>query len=249
MPSRPGQLPRLFRLPGQSSMVHPVMQGNFKRVTLGKMQNPVRGLLHGTAAAASVIGGVGLWIRSDGDRSSQIPLLIFALSMVALYTVSCLYHSVPWRAQWKQRMRRVDHSMIYVLIAGTYTPIASIVLAGPLRWVTLATAWGVAGVGTLQKMFLPNVRDRFSIGAQTALGWLGLLLAVPLARRLPGAALSLGVLGGLLYTVGMVFCVTERPRLWPRVFSYHELFHVLVVAGSAAHYAMVFWYLTRFTAA
>jgi hemolysin III len=225
------------------------MQGDFKRVTLGKIQNPVRGILHGTAAVASVVGGLVLWLRSDGDLYRQVALLIFALSMVALYTVSCLYHSVPWRALWKERMQRVDHSMIYVLIAGTYTPIASIVLAGSLRWATLATAWGITGVGILQKTFLPNVRDWLSIGAQTTLGWLGLLLVVPLAQRLPGPALLLGVLGGLLYTVGMVFCVTQRPRLWPRVFSYHELFHILVVAGSATHYAMAFWYLARFVTA
>jgi hemolysin III len=220
------------------------MESGLERAMLGRMCHPVRGFLHGSAALASVIGGVALWMRTDGNVAHQITLAIFALSMVALYTVSSLYHSVPWREQWKRRMQRLDHSMIYVLIAGTYTPIAAIALSGRLRTATLVSVWAVATVGAIQKAFFPGVRDRFSIAAQTTLGWLGLLLVVPLARRLPGPALQLAVLGGLLYTLGMIFCVTKRPRLWPRVFSYHEVFHILVIAGSGAHYAMVFRYLS-----
>src|SRR5882724_9764814 len=111
------------------------------------MQNPVRGILHGTAAALSLAGGIALWIRSSGDPARQLALLIFALSLIALYTASSLYHSVPWRAVWKARMRRLDHAMIYVLVAGTYTPIALVVLEGAPRWMALAATWGIAAVG------------------------------------------------------------------------------------------------------
>jgi hemolysin III len=219
------------------------MESGLERAMLGGMCHPVRGLLHGSAALASMIGGGVLWMRTDGNVAHQITLLVFSLSMVALYTVSSLYHAVPWRTQWKHRMQRVDHAMIYVLIAGTYTPIAAIALGGWLRWATLATAWSVAAGGAIQKLFFPAVRDRFSIAAQTTLGWLALFLLVPLARSLPGQALQLVILGGLFYTLGMIFCVTKRPRLWPRVFSYHEVFHTLVIAGSGTHYAMVYQYL------
>lgn len=217
-------------------------QSEIERLTLGKMQNPVRGLLHGTAAVASIIGAIFLLAYATRP-AHQTALLVFAASMFGLYTVSSLYHSVPWRQEWKARMQRVDHSMIYVLVAGTYTPIAWIVLDGWLRTAILAAVWGIALVGILQKVFLPRVGEGFSIAMATIQGWLALPLFGPLAERLPASALILLGLGGLFYTVGMVFLVTERPRLWPRVFSYHEAFHVFVVTGSSLHYAMIFTYI------
>ena len=217
-----------------------------ERLTLGWMQNPVRGFLHGTAAAASAIGAVLLWIHGGGDLSRQIPLLVFGLSLVALYTVSSLYHSVPWRGAWKSRMQRIDHSMIYILVAGTYTPISFIVLDGWLRPAILAAVWGIALIGVLQKAFLPSVGNRFSIAMATGQGWLGVLLVLPLAQRLPGPGLGLVVLGGILYSVGFLIFLTRRPRLWPRVFSHHELFHIFVIAGSATHYAVTLWYVAPF---
>ena len=223
------------------------MSHELPRLTLGPMQNPVRGFLHGTAAVASVVGTVVLWRR--GAPAHQFALVVFTVGMFCLYTTSSLYHSVPWPAVWKARMQRVDHSMIYVLIAATYTPIAAVVLDGWLRVGVLCMAWGIALGGILQKVFLPHVSDGFAIAMTTIQGWLALPLFVPLAQRLPAPALLLMALGGVLYTVGMVFLVTERPRLWPRVFSYHEAFHVCVVAGSAAHYALMFAYVARFGAA
>lgn len=211
------------------------------------MQNPVRGFLQGSAAVLSVAGAVGLWLHGSGSLSHRIALLIFGLSLIALYTVSSLYHSVPWGRGWKERMQRLDHSMIYVLVAGTYTPVAVIVLDGWLRWPVLAATWGITVTGVAQKAFLPKLGRRFSIALQTTQGWLALPLLVPLAQRLPWPAPLLAVLGGVLYTAGMVLLVTERPRLWPRVFSHHEVFHICVVAGSAAHYAMTFAYVAPFT--
>ena len=223
------------------------MDRDTARMTLGRMQNPVRGLLHGVAAVASVVGAVFLWIRGSGDLSRDASLLIFGLSLVALYTVSSLYHSVPWRSIWKHRMQRLDHSMIYVLVAGTYTPVAYIALDGWLRVAALGTVWAIALVGAVQKAFVPKLGNGFSVTLQTLQGWLALLLLMPLSERLPLQALLLGALGGVLYTAGMVLFVTKRPRLWPRIFSYHEVFHIFVVAGSALHYAMTFLYIARFT--
>jgi hemolysin III len=210
------------------------------------MQNPVRGLLHGSAAVASVFGGVLLWMRCSGDVSRQLALLVFAASLVTLYTASSLYHSVPWRRVWKARMQRVDHSMIYVLIAGSYTPIAFVVLDGWPRVLALVASWVIAAIGIVQKVFWPGVRHGFSIALQTLQGWLAVPLLWPLAQRLPEPALYLILLGGFFYTVGMVLFVTKRPRLWPRLFSYHEVFHVFVIAGSTAHYLMAFWYVAGF---
>jgi len=136
--------------------------------------------------------------------------------------------------------------MIYVLIAATYTPLAWVVLDGWLRVAVLCMAWGIALGGILQKIFLPHVSENFAIAMTTTQGWFALPLFIPLTQRLPGSAMVLMGVGGALYTVGMIFLVTQRPQLWPRVFSYHEAFHVCVVGGCAAHYAMMFAYVARF---
>ncbi len=224
------------------------MRPTTDRATLGRMENPIRGILHGSAAVASLIGAFLLCARCS-DPLSRVALGVFAASLVTLYTASSLYHSVPWRSVWKARMQRLDHCMIYLLVAGTYTPLACIVLEGWPRWWGLGAAWSIAFLGILQKVLLPRVGDWFSITMQTLQGWLALPLLFPLAEKLGYSALVLMGLGGVFYTVGMVFLVTERPRLWPRVFSYHEAFHVLVIAGSAAHYSVMFAYVSRFAAA
>lgn len=209
------------------------------RATLGRMQNPVRGGLHGTAAVVSVAGLVNLVVRTIDNRPSMWSMVVFGLSLIVLYTTSSLYHSVPWNGRWKKRMQRLDHAMIFILIAGTYTPIAYNVLSGRWRSLTLGVVWGIAAIGIGQKLFLPQVRTWFSITLQTTMGWFAVVPIAEIARRLPNLALIFLFAGGLSYTVGMVIFSTKRPRLFPRVFSYHEVFHVLVVIGSLAHYLVV----------
>jgi len=216
-----------------------------ERLCLGRMQNPVRGFLHGSAAVLSLIGAFVLWHAGSGDRGMQIALVAFAASLVGLYTVSSLYHSVPWQAVWKRRMQRVDHSMIYLVVAGTYTPLAMVVLDGWLLAAALTATWGIALGGIAQKIFWPHVADWVSIAMQMVQGWLALPFMGAVARTLPREAFLLVVAGGLLYTVGMVLFVTRRPQLWPRVFSYHEVFHVCVCAASALHYTAILTYVAR----
>jgi hemolysin III len=207
-----------------------------ERWKLGKMVNPVRGFIDATAAAFAVIGAGVLWFAGAGQLPYRASLLVFGITLVSLYTVSTLYHAIPWRDRWKLRMQRVDHSMIYLLIAGTYTPMAMIVLSGWMRVVTLVVVWTIALAGIVQKLFLPALNNAWAITMQTTQGWLAVFLLVPMAHTLPWQAIFLMALGGVLYTVGMVFLVTNRPRLWPRVFSHHEMMHVMVIGGSVCHY-------------
>ena len=246
--SRARRTPKSSTLSRASDAPSPFAVTREERLTLGRMQNPVRGCLNAAAAIASLLGTALLWTRGAGDLSRQLALLVFGVSLLALYTVSSLYHSVPWRGVWKDRMQRLDHSMIYVLVAGTYTPIAAIVLSGRHRSAMLCAVWGIALVGVVQKVLLPQIAAWVSIAMQTAQGWLGPFVVVPLARHLSWEPLVLIALGGLLYTAGMVLFVTRRPRLWPRVFSYHEVFHVFVVAASGLHYAAIFAYVAPFAA-
>lgn len=216
------------------------------RAQLGRMLNPVRGIIDATGAVLALIAAGVLFAAGAGDLPRQLSLLVYGLTMVSLYTVSCLYHSVPWRAAWKARMQRLDHSMIYLLIAGSYTPIAAIVLDGWWRVATLAVVWAITVFGIVQKFVFPHVTSALAVALTTTQGWLAVFLLVPLARALPWQALALTLAGGVLYTVGMVFLVTGRPRLWPRVFSYHEAMHVLVIAGSACHVLMTVRYIAPY---
>ena len=210
------------------------------------MLNPVRGFLHGSAAVVSAAGMALLITRSTPDRVRVLSMTVFGLSLIGLYTASALYHSIPWREKWKQRMQRVDHSMIFVLVAGTYTPIAVNVLDGAWRTVTLAVVWGAAAVGIAQKIAFPKVPSWFSIALQTTMGWFAIIPFLELVEALSNGAIALMVAGGLSYTIGLVLLATERPQLFPRVFSHHEVFHILVVLGSLFHFLMILWYVVPY---
>jgi hemolysin III len=212
------------------------------RWTLGKMQNPVRGLLHGAAAIAAVIGTIFL-VWQAPNWGNRIGAIVFGLAMVALYTTSSLYHGVPWSLHWKKRMQRLDHSMILVLIAGTYTPVAIVALDGWLQWLALGIAWGTVAVGAVQHAVFPRDTQGFSMALGATMGWLGILIGWKFVTELGWTASMLGLAGGAVYTIGMVLLITNRPRLWPRVFSYHEVFHIMVVTATGIHFVMVARYV------
>jgi hemolysin III len=166
-------------------------------------------------------------------------MLVFGGSMVALYTTSSLYHSVPWKERWKKRMQRFDHSMIFLLVAGTYTPIAFNVLTGAWKWITLGVVWSIAVFGILQKMLFPKVGNWLSITLYMVMGWFAVIPVGEMFDRLPLEAMVLLIVGGASYSLGMILLVAKRPRLFPRIFSYHEVFHVLVITGSLLHFLMI----------
>ena len=213
------------------------------RVTLGKMHHPVRGFLHGTAAIVSFAGLIVLVVRTSSDLLRMFTMIVFAGSMVALFTTSSLYHSVPWRERWKKRMQRFDHSMIFLLVAGTYTPIAFNVLTSSWKWITLGVVWGIAIFGILQKMFFPKVKNWLSITLYMVMGWFAVIPVRELFDRLPLEAMVLLIVGGACYSLGMILLVTKRPQLFPRIFSYHEVFHVLVISGALLHFLMILLYV------
>ena len=215
---------------------------------LGRMRNPVRGFMDGSAALASLVGLVVLAVLTRHDPPRMVAVIVFALSLIALYTTSALYHCVPWSRRWRHRMQRMDHSMIFVLVAGSWTPISAVVLDGWWRVATLAVVWSVALVGIVQKVVFPKVRLWFSITLQTAMGWFALVPLVELVRRMSGGAIALMFASGLLYTVGMILFATRRPKLAPHLFSYHEVFHVFVISASLLHFLLVVNYVVPYAA-
>jgi hemolysin III len=215
------------------------------RLTLGPIHNPVRGCLHGAAALLSLIGVLGFLVSTQIEPGVRVALVVFAATQVTLFAASACYHSVPWSRAWKGRMQRVDHAMIYVSIAGAITPIALVGFVGSARWATIWAVWLIAAAGAAQKLFLPRIHERASIPVQISQAALATPALLAFATRFPGAPGRLALLGAAFYAVGAVIFLTERPRLWPRVFSFHELFHVLVVAGSGAYYALAVGFIAR----
>jgi hemolysin III len=211
-------------------------------MTLGRMQNPIRGLLHGAAAAAAAVGLVFLLVRASGHGAALIGAAVFGLALLSMYTVSTLYHSVPWAPAWKQRLQRIDHSMIFLVVAATFTPIAIASLDGAKLVVSLSIVWGIALTGILLKALMPDVRTNLSVTLQMTMGWSALIWVPFIWSKLGIGAIALIGLGGLAYTAGVVIFSAKRPRLFPRTFGYHELFHVLVIAGSALHFVAIFLY-------
>ncbi|HSJ28146.1 MAG TPA: hemolysin III family protein [Acidimicrobiia bacterium] len=211
--------------------------------TLGRMRHPVRGFLNGAAALAAVVGLVVLLVIDPGGVSLTVALSVYAGSLVAMFTISCLYHSVPWSDRWKRRMRRLDHSAIFLVVAGTYTPIAVVALDAAWRTASLTAVWMAAAVGIALKFVEKEIRLGPSVTIQSMMGWAAVIPMFRIADRVGGNVIVLLGIAGALYTVGMVFMLTGRPRLFPRVFSHHELFHVLVVAASAVNFAAILQYV------
>jgi len=203
------------------------------------MQNPFRGFLNGAAAVVSIVGIVAL-INRASPGPGRAAAIVFGIGLVSLFTVSGMYHSFPWSPAWKNAMRRADHSMIFVLIAATYTPVTVASLTGGWRIAALAGIWGVAGYGMLHRAVTSLERNTVVIALMVTLGWIGAPVMFPLVAKVGASSLGWLAVGGVLYTVGMVFMATGRPRLWPRVFSAHELFHVLVVAAATIHFVVVY---------
>jgi hemolysin III len=183
-----------------------------------------------------------LLARSHGVQTAIWSSLAFGGSLVAMYTVSALYHSIPWEAPWKKRMQRLDHTMIFLVVAGTFTPIAVASLTGIAVNAALWSVWGLAVIGIVLKTSLPKTATWLSLTIQLAMGWSALIWMPAIYRELGGAAIILIAVGGLFYTVGVVIFTRKKPVLFHRTFSYHELFHVMVIVASMSHFAAVYIY-------
>ncbi len=196
----------------------------------------LRGVLHQWAFAAFSGGCVALVITADSARA-RIAAVIYAMSVVGLFGTSALYHRRSWSQRARRWMRRLDHSMIFILIAGTYTPFTLGVLRGPWGWALLGTIWGLALLGITAKCTLGFRFPRLSTLLYLAMGWLVLVGLQPLVARVAPAGIAWLVAGGLCYTGGVVFYAMDG-----RLRYSHALWHVFVMAGSVCHVLAVLWH-------
>ncbi|MGN6373651.1 MAG: PAQR family membrane homeostasis protein TrhA [Solirubrobacteraceae bacterium] len=198
----------------------------------------LRGVSHQYAFFVSLACGAALIAAASGGKTRFVAA-IYAAAVSALLGTSALYHRVTWRPDMRRWMRRLDHSMIFVLIAGTYTPVAVIALSGALAKDVLIAVWAGAAAGIVFKLVWIDAPKWLFAVVYVALGW----VSVTIFGELPHAIGWLGVAGiaagGLLYTVGAIVYASERPNPWPHVFGYHEIFHALVIAAAALHYAVI----------
>jgi hemolysin III len=202
----------------------------------------LRGVLHQYAFFASLASGTFLILLAGTTRAS-VAAAIYAASMSALFGVSALYHRVTWTTAARRRMRRLDHAMIFLLIAGTYTPVGLLVLQGTLATAVLAVVWGGAVAGIVLELAWASAPRWLGGTVYLALGWVAVVAMPQLFARLGMTGGLLIVAGGLVYSAGAAVYALRRPDPVPVVFGYHEVFHLLVIAGVAAHFLAISLYV------
>ena len=203
----------------------------------------LRGLIHAAAVPVAIVAGLLLWDTADGSLPYRLPVLVFVLTLVGLYTVSSTYHLGPWNDRVRALLARFDGAMIQLFIAGTFTPVAFYTLDGSWRQWSLVAAWAVAGVGAAIAVSPLTAPRWLGTAGYVAVGWLAVVPMTQIMLALPWEGIGLIALGGVLYTLGAVVYAKRWPDPLPSFLGYHEVFHLFVVAASVAHYLAIWRYV------
>src|ERR671910_2537127 len=198
----------------------------------------LRGVSHQWAFFVSLGAGAALVLAANSARSA-LAMSVYAFSLSAMLGTSALYHRVTWTPERRRWMRRLDHTMIFVFIAGTYTPFAMLVMHGTLADVVLIVVWASAGAGVILNLLWVSAPKWFTSAIYLSTGWAAIVTLPQLWEEIGPIGVGLIALGGALYTAGAVIYARRRPNPNPQVFGYHEIFHVLVIAAAAVQYAAV----------
>ncbi len=204
-----------------------------------KLREPVNGLTHFVAAVAALFGLVALLVIGRGDLGRQLALLIYGASLVLMLSASATYHLVKAGPRTTRLLRQFDHAAIYLLIAGTYTPICLHYFSGFWRWGIIAIVWLLALVGIGVKVFTINAPRWISAGLYLLMGWLSIMAIKQMLLFMPVSALVWLVIGGLFFTVGALVYIRKWPDFYPGVFGFHEVWHVFVILGCLSHFIVI----------
>jgi hemolysin III len=211
--------------------------------TLDLTKPRLRGVSHQWAFYVSLVLGAALVVAAPAGQP-RLAAAVYAVSVAALFGTSAVYHRITWASQAARRwMRRLDHSMIFFLIAGTYTPFALLVLEGDLATVILVVVWAGALAGIFMKLVWIDAPKALVAILYLALGWVAVAAFPSMLDELGITGTALVVIGGLLYTAGALVYAFQRPNPVPTVFGYHEVFHVLVILAAALQYAVIAFYV------
>jgi len=207
-----------------------------------KIKEPVNALTHFVTFIASIVGLVFLIILSKNNVSKLVTMTIYGLSIIFLYGASSLYHWLIAAPQKALLLRKLDHVAIYLLIAGSYTPVFYYGLTGTWKWTMLAAVWTLALVGVLLKICIMQIPRYVSTAFYVTLGWIALVPFLQLFKNLPAGAVYLMIVGGVVYTIGALIYATKCFNFFPNRFGFHEIFHLFVMAGSIIHFIMMLQY-------
>jgi hemolysin III len=202
------------------------------------MRPRLRGVVHQWSFFVALIAGATLVVWAPAGRATAAAA-IYSVALAGLLGTSALYHRITWQPRARAWLRRLDHSMIFVLIAGTYTPFALLVLDGTLATVVLAGVWSGAAAGIVVTLLWIDAPKWITAGTYVGLGWFSLIAVPQITERAGAGALALLAVGGVAYTAGAVVYASRRPDPRPATFGYHEIFHVLVVVAAAAHFTAI----------
>jgi hemolysin III len=208
-----------------------------------QMREPVNGLTHFFAAVAALFGLIVLLLISRGDFFKQETLLVYGCSLVLMLMASASYHLIKGSDRRLQLLRKIDHSSIFILIAGTYTPICANLMSGFWQWGLLLVVWTLALIGTFSKILLIDTPRWFTASVYLVMGWLGLLAGNGMIAALPPGALVLLILGGLVFSFGAIVYITKMMNFFPGVFGFHEVWHIFVIVGCLCHFALMLIYI------
>lgn len=210
-----------------------------------KLKEPINGLTHLIGALFSIVGLVLLvyFAAIKGTVWHVVSFSIFGASLILLYTSSTLYHLLPLSERGVRVFRRIDHIMIFILIAGTYTPVCLVSLRGGWGWSLFGVIWGLTVVGIVLKMFWLQAPRWLYILVYVFMGWLAIIALLPLIRSIPIGGIGWLLIGGIFYSVGALIYGLKRPNIIPGWFGFHEIFHLFTMAGSFSHFWLMFRYV------
>jgi hemolysin III len=195
-------------------------------------------ITHGFGILLSVIALILMLIYSivSGSSMALATSLVFGISLITLYSASTVYHAV-YKLKWKKICQRIDHLSIYILIAGTYTPIALLGLKGAWGWTMFGCAWGLAIIGFIFKFSPLRRNEKISLSLYALMGWMCIIAIKPMLENLSAGAITFIILGGLCYTFGIYFYAKDRKPF------YHPIWHLFVLGGSIMHFCAVFFFI------
>ncbi|MCD8569633.1 MAG: hemolysin III family protein [Geovibrio sp.] len=210
-----------------------------------RIKDPVSGFSHLAGAVMSVAALSVLVVLASMNATAWhiVSFSIYGSAMFLLYAASAAYHLIPLNEKGTRILKKLDHVMIFMMIAGTYTPFCLVPLRGGWGWSIFGIVWGFAVVGIFFKLFYIHAPRFLSTSIYLAMGWISIVAIYPIVKNVPAGGVVWLAAGGLLYSVGAVIYALKKPNPWPGVFGFHEIWHIFVLAGSFCHFMVMLLYI------